>query len=49
MKQLHQSTHAQVEAILTPEQQEKFKQMRKEGMGHRKEGAKDEGDSKQPQ
>ncbi|HEX7422970.1 MAG TPA: hypothetical protein VF311_03650 [Terriglobales bacterium] len=49
MKQIHESTHTQIQAILTPEQQEKFKQLKEEGMERRKEGAKGEGESKQPQ
>lgn len=49
MKQIHESTHTQIQAILTPEQQEKFKQLKEEGMEQRKEGAKGEGESKQPQ
>lgn len=49
MKQIHESTHTQIQAILTPDQQEKFKQLKEEGMERRKDGAKGEGESKQPQ
>lgn len=31
-KAIHETTHDQINAVLTPEQQEKFKAMKKEGM-----------------
>jgi Spy/CpxP family protein refolding chaperone len=31
-KAIHEATHDQINAVLTPEQQEKFKEMKKEGM-----------------
>lgn len=31
-KAIHETTHDQINAVLTPEQQEKFKQMKREGM-----------------
>ena len=36
-KAIHEATHDQINAVLTPEQQEKFKEMRKEGMEKHKE------------
>jgi periplasmic protein CpxP/Spy len=37
MKAAHESMHSQINAILTPEQQAKFKQMKQEGMEKHKE------------
>ena len=31
-KAIHETTHDQINAVLTPEQQEKFKEMKREGM-----------------
>lgn len=31
-KAIHETTHDQINAVLTPEQQEKFKEMKQEGM-----------------
>jgi hypothetical protein len=44
----HESKHTQIQALPTP-QQEKFRQLKEEGMERRKEEAKGEGESKQPQ
>jgi Spy/CpxP family protein refolding chaperone len=37
MKSIHDSLHEQINAVLTPEQQTKFKQMQQEHMGKHKE------------
>ena len=37
MKSIHESLHEQINAVLTPEQQTKFKEMQQEGMGKHKE------------
>ena len=36
MKSIHESVHEQINAVLTPEQQTKFKQMQQEHMGKHK-------------
>lgn len=36
-KAIHETTHDQINAVLTPEQQEKFKEMKREGMEKHKE------------
>ena len=46
MKQIHQSTHSQIDGILTPEQQKKFAQLKEQHKGQR-EGSK-ESPSEQP-
>ena len=46
MKQIHQSTHSQINGILTPEQQKKFAEMKEQHKGQR-EGSK-ENPSEQP-
>jgi len=37
MKSIHESLHEQISAVLTPEQQAKFKEMQREGMEKHKE------------
>jgi protein CpxP len=46
MKQIHQTTHSQINGVLTPEQQKKFAEMKEEHKGQR-EGSK-ENPSEQP-
>jgi Spy/CpxP family protein refolding chaperone len=46
MKQIHQSTHSQINQLLTPEQQKKFAEMKEQHKGQR-EGSK-ENPSEQP-
>ena len=46
MKQIHQTTHSQINDILTPEQQKKFAELKKQQKEHR-EGSK-ENPSEQP-
>lgn len=46
MKQIHQTTHSQINGILTPEQQRKFAEMKEQHKGQR-EGSK-ESPSEQP-
>lgn len=46
MKQIHQSTHSQINGILTPEQKKKFAEMKEQHKGQR-EGSK-ENPSEQP-
>jgi Spy/CpxP family protein refolding chaperone len=46
LKELRKSSHQQMMAKLTPDQQKKFKEMRKEHRGHRH-GRKGEGDTTQ--
>jgi Spy/CpxP family protein refolding chaperone len=46
MKQIHQTTHSQINDILTPEQQKKFAELKEQQMEHR-EGSK-ENPSEQP-
>lgn len=47
MMQLHETTHSQINGILTPDQQKKFAQLKEQHMGHQKGNNPDE--SKQPQ
>ena len=44
-KELRKSSHEQMMAKLTPDQQQKFKEMRKEHRGHRHGGRKNQGQS----
>jgi protein CpxP len=47
MKLIHQSTHSQINDILTPEQQKKFEQLKEQQKAHHEGNKPDE--SKQPQ
>jgi periplasmic protein CpxP/Spy len=46
MKQLHESTHSQINDILTPEQQKKFAELKEQQKAHHEENKP--GESKQP-
>ena len=46
MKQIHQTTHSQINEILTPEQQKKFAELKEQQKAHHEENKP--GESKQP-
>ena len=46
MKQVHESTHSQINDILTPEQQKKFAELKEQQKAHHEENKP--GESKQP-